>query len=285
MEASDSVPEGISPQQLAAFRSDVLGFYRTHGRTGMPWRETHDPYRVWVSEAMLQQTQVARVVPAYESWMERFPTVDALAAASTAEVLEAWQGLGYNRRAIALKRAAETISSEFGGIVPCEEDALLSLPGIGPATAAGIRAFAFGLPALYLETNVRSALLHGLLGDQDDVSDRTLFSLLDALMSEPPEVDVRTWYYALMDYGAHLKRTLPNPSRRSRHHARQSSFEGSHRQKRSRLLRAVMAEPGRRVDELADELGYEIAIAERIATELESEGFLVRRGEGLFIAE
>ncbi len=286
MARSNPLPHAIPPARLNAFRHEVLDFYREHGRIGMPWRETRDPYCIWVSEVMLQQTQVARVLPAYEAWIERFPTADALAAASTSDVLEAWQGLGYNRRAIALKRAAETISTECGGVVPAEEDALRALPGIGPATAAGIRVFAFDQPAHYLETNVRAALLHGLLGDRDDVPDRDLVPLLDALLPEPDdEADVRTWYYALMDYGAHLKRTLPNPSRRSRHHTRQSSFEGSHRQKRSRLLRAVMSEPGRTVDEIADGLGYDIVMAESLVAELEGEGFLVSRDMRLFIAE
>jgi A/G-specific adenine glycosylase len=135
---------GLSAEEVTAFRERVLGHYREHGRHDLPWRLTHDPYAVLVSEVMLQQTQVARVVPYFERWMEAFPTPDALAAAPLDAVLEHWQGLGYNRRAVALRRAAETIARDHGGEVPRDYDALLALPGVGPATASAVLAFAYG---------------------------------------------------------------------------------------------------------------------------------------------
>jgi len=233
---------------------------------------------------MLQQTQVSRVLPRYGAWLERFPTVDALAAAPLPAVLEAWQGLGYNRRAVALKRAAEEISARYGGRVPDDEAALKALPGIGPATAAGIMVFAYGRPARYLETNVRAALIEEFFGERDDVHDRELLPVLDAVLPDPSVADARTWYYALMDWGAHLKSTGPNPSRRSRHHASQSRFEGSWRQKRARLLRAVMETPGMTPAELAEQAGTDAVTAESLAEELAREGFFELRDGRVFVA-
>lgn len=204
----------------------------------LPWRNTRDPYAIWISEVMLQQTQVSRVLERWETWLELFPTVDALASASQAEVLQLWQGLGYNRRALMLKRAADYISEHTSGKMPDEVLELEALPGIGPATAAGIVAFAYDKPSLYLETNVRSVLLHEFFTDQDQVSDEELYQVLALFL---PQDNYRSYYYAFLDYGAHLKLIMPNPSRRSKHHATQSKFEGSHRQKRSFLLKQILS--------------------------------------------
>lgn len=237
--------EPSGERDLAAFRSLVLGRGKELYRD-LPWRRTRDPYQIWISEVMLQQTQTTRVDGRWQRWLERFPTPVALAAAEPADVLEEWQGLGYNRRALALHRAAQAVAA-LGGELPAETAALEALPGVGPATAAGIRAFAFDLPSVYLETNVRTVLLHELFPGEERVSDRTLVPILRATCppdASDPADDPRTWYYALLDYGAYLKRTVPNPSRRSAGHARQSRFEGSHRQKRAELLRALLAHRG-----------------------------------------
>lgn len=257
----------------------------------LPWRDTRDPYEVLVSEVMLQQTQVVRVLSKWEEWLERFPTVDALAAAPLAAVLERWKGLGYNRRAVALKRAAEECSELYGGILPVDEAALVALPGIGPATASGVRAFAHNLPGVYLETNVRAVVLHEFFPDREGVPDREIIPIVQATCDP---LDPRGWYYALLDYGAHLKRTNPNPSRRSKHHTTQSRFEGSHRQKRSWLLRAVMDTPGISIGLLALALSDEEEAAGRpqvsgetvrsILAELASEGFVRDVGDAWFVA-
>jgi A/G-specific adenine glycosylase len=234
-------PSGSAAQDLGAFRARVLSRGRELYRD-LPWRRDFDPYGIWVSEVMLQQTQVARVDGRWQRWLERFPTIDALAAASPADVLEEWQGMGYNRRALSLREAARALSAS-GGVMPSDEESLVALPGIGPATAAGIRAFAFDLPAVYLETNVRSVFLFELFGDAEDVPDAALVPLVRQTCpvdARDPEDDPRTWYYALLDYGAYLKRTVGNPSRRSRTHARQSRFEGSRRQKRAGLVRILL---------------------------------------------
>ena len=233
-------------------RAEGVHLYRD-----LPWRRTRDPYVIWLSEVMLQQTQVPRVLTRMPEWLERFPSVAALAAAEPSDVLEAWQGMGYNRRALALHKAAQRVVEDFGGEFPRGTRELVSLPGIGPATAQGIRSFAFDLPGVYLETNVRTVFLHHYFPDVPAVPDRELVPLIEAACPAAPgcapedaapfavpedAADTpRAWYYALLDYGAYLKKTLPNPSRRSAGYTRQSKFEGSRRQKRAELVRMLLA--------------------------------------------
>ena len=237
---------------------------------------------------MLQQTQVKRVLGYWPAFLDAFPTVDALAAASTSDVLERWQGLGYNRRALALKRAAEICSGEHGGRVPRGYEELLALPGVGPASAAGIRAFAFQEPGVYLETNVRTVFLHEFFSGRDKVPDAELVPLVERTCDKE---DPRGWYYALLDWGAHLKATGENPSRKSAHHTRQSAFEGSRRQKRAFIVREVLAQPGvevgevkRLLDEEQRQAGreeVEAALFESVLEDLQQEGFFRREGDRL----
>ncbi len=269
---------------IEAFRERVYLAGRELYRD-LPWRRTRDPYAIWVSEAMLQQTQVSRVDGRWQSWLDRFPSVDALAAATSADVLAEWQGLGYNRRALALWRAAREICERHAGVMPYDEADLRALPGIGPATAAGIRAFAFDLSGVYLETNVRAVFLHELFPGAEGVPDSALRPLVAeacpddslAIAGADAPCSPRTWYYALLDYGAHLKRILPNPSRRSRENVRQSRFEGSHRQKRAVLVRLLLAAgiEGVSVADAALELTEFEAKAGRVAvTEAAASGIL-----------
>lgn len=262
----------------------------------LPWRRSRDPYEVLVSEVMLQQTQVARVIGYHERWLAAFPDLEALAAAPLSVVLANWQGLGYNRRAIALKRLAEEVvqRARRDGVaarLPSDEAELKALPGIGPATAAGVRAFAFDLPGIYLETNVRAVVLHELFADAVGVPDREIVPLLERAfeIAAARGIGARDWYFAMLDYGAHLKRTNPNPSRRSAHHSRQSRFEGSRRQKRAALLRAVMEEPGLQASAYAARVRERAQIddreAESVLEELSLEGFLVRDGDSWLVAE
>ncbi len=273
---------------VARVHAEGLARYRD-----LVWRRVRDGYAVLVSEVMLQQTQAPRVERYWPRWLESFPTLEALSAAPLPPVLEAWQGLGYNRRAIALKRLAEMVvaqASERGlatAELPREEAALLALPGVGPATAAGVRAFAFGEVVAYLETNVRSVFLHELFHDRDGVSDSELLPVVwrAAETAATLGIDPRSWNWALLDYGAHLKRTLPNPSRRSAHHARQSRFEGSHRQKRARLLKLAMSSQQLTAEDAAAELSaieiasgrgpVTVADAGGLLKELAADGFLV----------
>lgn len=270
-----------TPAQLEAFTATVWREGEAHHRD-LPWRYIDDPYEVLVSEIMLQQTQVVRVEKYWPRFLEHFPTLDALAAAEVPLVLEMWQGLGYNRRALALKRTAEYCSEHYAGKLPETYEDLLALPGIGPATAGGVMAFAFQKPSLYLETNVRTVFLHELFPDQEGVSDKALEPLVRATCSE---ADPRGWYYALLDYGAYLKSIMPNPSRRSKHYAKQSAFEGSKRQKRAELVRIVLAQSGISTEEAQcalDEFerskgrdGVDPALFDGLIRELATEGFFV----------
>lgn len=266
---------------VALVREQGAALYRD-----LPWRNLDDPYAVLVSEIMLQQTQVARVGRFWERFMALFPTIDALASADTADVLAQWQGLGYNRRAIALKRTADACAAERGGTLPDTAEELQRLPGIGPATAAGVMAFAYNRPSVYIETNVRTVFLHELFPDREKVGDKELAPLV---ADTCPEDGARAWYYALLDYGAHLKTQVANPSRRSAHYARQSAFEGSRRQKRAELVRIVLAAPGIGAAELAERLdSFELAggrsqvdadVFEGIVVDLVAEGFFRREGD------
>ncbi len=261
----------MSDRDIQAFRELVLGYYEEHGRD-LPWRRTRDPYAILVSEVMLQQTQVPRVVPKYEAFLGAFPDVEALASASLTDVLALWSGLGYNRRAKSLKQAAEMIVAEHGGRVPDTVEALTALPGIGFATAAQILAFAFDVAVPFIETNIRSVYIHEFFGDAEGIPDSAILPLVDVTLDRE---DPRTWYYAIMDYGTALKATVPNPSRRSAHHAKQSRFEGSMRQVRGALLRELTARSGLRPEALAEVTGF---AEERVLSALEAlvaEGFLV----------
>ena len=283
--AAPAWPEGGLGRE--AFVEAVRAEGARHHRD-LPWRYLDDPYAVLVSEIMLQQTQVARVGRYWDRFLAAFPTLDALAAAQPAEVLELWQGLGYNRRALALKRAADQCAAEHAGRLPETAEGLQALPGIGPATAAGVMAFAHNRPDVYVETNVRTVFIHCLFPGRDRVADREIVPLV---ADTCPEDDPRSWYYALLDYGAHLKQEVANPSRRSAHHTRQSAFEGSRRQKRAEVLRVVLAEPGIPLDDAHARLNafeaaggrgsVDRALFESIVDDLVSEGFFRRDGQTL----
>ena len=225
---------------ILKFRRTVMRHYVAHGRTHLPWRRTRDPYQILVSEIMLQQTQVDRVIPYFERWVQVFPTVQKLARVPLSAALKEWSGLGYNRRAKLLHACAREIVQKHSGKIPKDFAALVSLPAIGPYTAGAIRAFAFNEPGVFIETNIRTALIHHFFPNTINISDRMLLSYAEkaALRQEP-----RTWYAALMDYGAHIKKTHPNPSRHSKHHTKQPRFEGSLRQVRGALIRALINGP------------------------------------------
>ncbi|MDO8469485.1 MAG: A/G-specific adenine glycosylase [bacterium] len=219
--------------RMRAFRRRVRAHYQAYGRSALPWRRTKNPYRIIVSEFMLQQTQALRVVPTYRAFLRRFPSVCALAAASRPDVLLAWQGLGYNRRALMLHETARRILAAHGGRVPDDSRALRALPGVGPYTAAAVRIFAFNRPDVCIETNIRSVFLYEFFPGVARVSDQRLLPLIQKALDRR---NPRAWYEALMDYGSALKRDVPNPSRQSVGYVRTQKFAGSVRYARGRIL-------------------------------------------------
>lgn len=222
------------------FVETVWQYYEEHGRHDLPWRKKSHlkPYNILVSEVMLQQTQVDRVVPKYQSFMKRWPTARQLAVAPLGEVLGAWQGLGYNRRAKMLHECARTIVTDYKNRWPQTEGELQELPGVGPYTAGAVMAFAYNKPIVLVETNVRTVFLHHFFANRTDVTDTEILHLIAQLNVH---IHPREWYWALMDYGAFIKRTYGNPNSKSAHYTKQSAFVGSDRQIRGAILRTLVA--------------------------------------------
>ncbi|MEK7208120.1 MAG: A/G-specific adenine glycosylase [Patescibacteria group bacterium] len=291
----------LSRLRVEQFQTLVWHYYKKHGRK-FPWRKTRDPYAILVSEIMLQQTQVERVIPKYLAWMKKFPTIEALARAPLKEALLGWQGLGYNRRALNLKRAAEIIVSEHDGEIPRDLKKLDTLSGVGPYTAAAVMAFAWNEPVAFVETNIRTVFLHHFFPRRKEVRDGEILRMVEQTLpanaqlrsdlSPDPrsnlggvndhpsgpllrkEGRIRAWYSALMDYGAHLKETIGNPNARSAQYAKQSKFRGSRRELRGEILRKAATQ---KFVSRKDVISKGLPIA-HIFMELVREGFLKKEG-------
>jgi len=229
----------LSGHERAAFLEALWDFYAHSGRGNLPWRQAEvdgsfDPYKVMVSELMLQQTQVPRVIPKYHAFLQRFPTAVKLAEADLGDVLREWQGLGYNRRAKFLWQAAQTVAKL--GHFPDTAAELVQLPGIGPNTAGAILAYAHNQPVVFVETNVRTVYIHHFFGDREGINDKEIIHLLEQTLDHE---NAREFYWALMDYGSHLKATIGNLNKASKHYAKQSKFQGSRRQVRGQVIRLL----------------------------------------------
>jgi A/G-specific adenine glycosylase len=271
----------LSPQRIRLFRQRIYAHYRKNGRA-LPWRRTHDPYKILLSELMLQQTQVKRVVEKYKEFLRRFPTIQSVARAPLRAILEQWQGLGYNRRALALKRLAVTLADRYGGRIPRDIEVLKALPGVGAATAGAVCAFAFDKPVVFIETNIRSVFIHFFFRDRGEVKDSEILPLVEQTLDAKHP---RQWYYALMDYGVMLKERRPNPGRRSAHYMRQSPFEGSLRQVRGMILRTLVKQPGISEAALAKEINRDKEMVGEALRQLRAERFIVKKGKRLTINE
>jgi A/G-specific adenine glycosylase len=235
----------------AEFRKIIYRHFEKEGRV-FPWRQDHSPWGVLVSEFMLQQTQTGRVVPYWERWMRLWPGPEDLARASLEDVLREWSGLGYNNRARRLRECARIIAGEHGGTVPATPEELLRLPGIGAYTAGAIACFAYNYPSVFIETNIRATVIHFFFEDRLEVPDSEMFPVLESVLDRK---NPRKWHWALMDYGAELKKITPNPSRRSARYTRQSPFQGSFRQIRGRLIRSLVSGGPAPAGELAERTG------------------------------
>ena len=286
-----------------AFQKKIWEYYAEHERD-LPWRRTHDAYRILVSEMMLQQTQVDRVIPKYQSFIKKFPTIAALAKAPLHAVLEEWSGLGYNRRALYLKRAAEMIVREYRGKIPKDITLLERLPGVGPYTARAIAVFAYDTPQVFIETNIRSVYIHEFFplsftrrglgrgelrtspqvpsllrrggNTQIKISDKELLPLIEKTL---PVGKSRQWYYALMDYGSALKKEKGNPSKRSAEYAKQSLFKGSLRELRGAVVRHMVSNKKISKTALKKRFGKDVRYSQ-VVDALADEGFI--RGSGGF---
>lgn len=269
----------LSPSRIRNFQKKILTHFRKEGRI-FPWRETRDPYRILVSEIMLQQTQTERVRVKYAEFLEHFPTVQDLARSPLSEVIKAWQGLGYNRRALALHACARAVVQR--GEFPRTPVELEELPGIGPYTASALSCFAWSHPAVFIETNIRSVYLEEFFPRSRSVSDKDILKVVAATLSRRGR---REWYYALMDYGAMLKKQTRGINKRSRHYTKQSAFKGSNRQLRGQILREVSRRSAVSIATLAQKLDVEKPRTSKAVKKLIDEGFLLQRGAKLQLAD
>lgn len=264
----------VNQQILEQFKTTIWNFYHEHGRK-FDWRHVEDPYLIVVSEIMLQQTQTHRVAQKFPLFVQQFPNFKTLADAHLRDVLVQWQGLGYNRRGKFLHDAARAVMSEFNGQLPNNPELLVKLPGIGPNTAGSICAFAFNNPTLFIETNIRAVYIHFFFKGTTAVKDADIMPIIQATVDTEK---ARDWYYALMDYGVMLKKTVPNPSRKSAHHSKQSKFEGSDRQIRGMILKLLTSFATLPFDQFLHFIDRE---PERIVSALEQltgEGLIERKG-------
>lgn len=224
-----------TPREITMFRQTVYAYYHKHKRD-LPWRQTTNPYHILVSEIMLQQTQVARAELTYHEFLRAFPTIQKLANAPLADVLRAWQGMGYNRRAKMLHDTANIVVHEYSGHMPRDMATLMTLPGIGPSTAGGICAYAYNIPVVFIETNIRRVYIHHFFSDKQGISDKHIRPLVETTLDHE---NPREWYSALMDYGTYLTTRVENPNRRSKHHVRQKPFKGSDREIRGAIIKIL----------------------------------------------
>jgi A/G-specific adenine glycosylase len=287
---------------FAQFNKTIRSHYRVHGRHGLPWRKTRDPYAILVSEIMLQQTQVARVEGFYGRFLARYPDFKALANARIVDVLTAWQGLGYNRRALALKKAAETVIKEYGSALPDDRVALERLPGIGRGTSGSLMAFAFNKPEIFIETNIRRVFIRSFFSRaRKAVTDGAIERCIKRTIDRKRP---REWYWAVMDYGAAMRgehgeggKNL-NPNKKSAYYRKQSVFKGSDREARGKILRYLLAREKekkgertrkiKRKEEREEEdvsanvikkiAGISGGRLQNILSRLIEEGFIIRRG-------
>lgn len=254
------------------FKKTIWDFYRTHGRYDLLWRKTRDPYKILVSEIMLQQTQVSRVLQKYPQFLKAFPDIKTLARAPLQRILSVWQGMGYNRRALALKCLATEVLKRYGGQIPHSTEELQRLPGIGPYTARAVAIFSWNEPHACIETNIRRTYIHHFFPYARNVSDKKLLALIEATMDKK---NPREWYWALMDYGATLGKKIKNPNRKSKHYVRQSAFKGSNREVRGLILKTLVTAGPLSGGELRKYIQNKKL--EEILKELTREGFLTHR--------
>jgi A/G-specific adenine glycosylase len=305
--------EMLSKQKIISFQKHILDWYSINKRV-LPWRklsfdtvlQSRDPYKILVSEVMAQQTQLSRVIPKYDAWVKRFPTVKSLAQAKTAEVLQYWNGLGYNRRALNLKKAVEIIVTKYNGEFPRNEKELSALPGIGKYTARAILCFAFNEQVAVVDTNVRKVIMTKVLTEargmkqesrnntknldacflihdsqrEESITDKEIESLAQMLL---PKGMAYEWNQALMDYAATVlkKEKILIP--------KQSTFVGSHRYYRGKVLKLLLKKKRVAIKDLGLLIKDDYTVQEKewlhkLLLELQNEGFVVFKGDTILLS-
>ena len=261
--------QGLTKDVIKAFQDFIYSFYHRNKRS-FPFRENITAYKVVVSEIMLQQTQTKRVSEKFLEFIEKFPDFKSLASASIDKLLSVWQGLGYNRRALALKEIAQKIVNDYDGRVPKDLKSLEALPQIGHNTASSILAFAYNIPTYFIETNIRRVYIYFFFPGRSKIDDK---EIMDIVKISVDEENPREWYYALMDFGVMLKKTNPELNKRSVHYRKQSKFDGSIRQIRGKILKLLLKTPLTR-KEITDKLKYDERKITKILNTLLKEGFI-----------
>lgn len=260
----------MNKKKITEFQNTVWNYYKQSGRDFL-WRRNLTPYKIWVSEVMLQQTQTSRVEEKLPQFLKKFPSIKALAKSSQAELLKVWVGLGYNRRALFLKKGAEYVRSELGGKLPQEVSELEKIPGIGHYTARAVATFAWDQRYAFVETNIRTVYFNHFFTNKENVTDKELLELVEKTL---PEKNFREWYWALMDYGVDLKKQGRGKNTKSRHYTKQSKFEGSDRQIRAAVVRYMTQHGNTDIDTVIKELGFDIDRTEEQIQKQIDEGML-----------
>lgn len=268
-----------SNSDIIAFRKLVYSYYSNNSRSHLPWRTDYNPYHIFISEVMLQQTQVDRVIDKFIEFTGLFPDFHSLADSRLEDVLAAWKGLGYNRRAMALRNAARMIVDTFGNTLPDSPEQLKTLPGIGNATAASITAFAFNKPVVFLETNIRTVLIYHFFRDKQEIDDITLMNAAEKVLDKK---NSRVWYSAMMDYGTMIKKSIGNESKKSRSYKKQSSFKGSRRELRGKILKVLLENRSCTTSKLSTLLDHETESLIPVLSQLVNEN-LVRCERGKYL--
>lgn len=272
--------KNLNKEVIGTFQELIYSYYKNNKRD-FPFRRNISPYNVLVSEIMLQQTQTNRVSEKFTEFISAFPDFKTLMDVPLEKVLNKWQGLGYNKRAIALKNIAKKVVEEHGGKLPADIEILKSFPQIGYNTACSIITFAYNLPTYFIETNIRRVYIYFFFPASHSVSDEQILPIIKKTLDfEKP----REWYYALMDYGVMLKKTHPELNKRSVHYRKQSKFKGSTREMRGKIIRYLLKNSESHISNLSEKLKINSQSIHKILTQLEKEGFLKIEDEKVFIS-
>ena len=265
----------ISNSEVREFRKKIRTFYRKNKRE-LPFRNTSDPYKITVSELMLQQTQVDRVIPYYQRWINRFPDWLSLHNSSQQDILATWSGLGYNRRALFLKKITDAVVTIYDGNFPQEIEESIKLPGIGKYTANAIAVFAFNKRVAAVDTNIRKVLLSSFQLSPD-TTDKEVQKLAELVL---PKTKLRSWHYALMDYAKSLPKSTHNKYASK---YKQSQFEGTIRQIRGFILKELTAGTTLTRKTISRSLNRDSADVSKAVSELVQEGFITAIGNNIKI--